>query len=60
MTADATLSEFAYADVIRALADRTKLPQSARAAVREMTATIATRFCISLTTKSSTRSTSPP
>ena len=52
MTADATLSEFAYADVIRVLADRTMMPQSARAAVREMAATIATRFCISLTTKS--------
>lgn len=52
MIADATLSEFAYADVIRALADRTMLSQSARAAVREMAATIATRFCISLTTKS--------
>jgi hypothetical protein len=52
MTADVTLSEFAYADVIGVLADRTVLPQSARAAVREMAATIATRFCISLTTKS--------
>jgi hypothetical protein len=52
MTADAGLSEFAYADVIRCLADRTMLPQSARAALREMARTIAARFCVSLTTKS--------
>jgi hypothetical protein len=52
LTADTGLSEFAYRDVLTRLATLTALPLSARSAVREMARTLATRFCVGLTTRS--------
>jgi hypothetical protein len=52
LTADTSLSEFDYRDVLTRLATRTALPLSARSAVREMARTLATRFWASLTTRS--------
>lgn len=52
LTADTSLSEFDYRDILTGLATRTDLPLSARSAAREMVRALATRFCTSLTTRS--------
>jgi hypothetical protein len=46
------LSEFNYQEIITGLAGRPALPRSVRTAVREMADSLATRFCLELTTKS--------
>ena len=46
------LSEFDYREIIDGLASRPTLPRSARTAVRDMAADLATRFCVALTTRS--------
>jgi hypothetical protein len=51
-TAAAGLSVFDYEQVIRSLADRARVPHSARTALRDMAMMLAVRFCLSLTTRS--------
>jgi hypothetical protein len=52
MTASPALSSFDYQEVLTGLRSRVPLPLSAKTAVREMTLSLATRFCASMTTMS--------